>query len=126
MLEMEKDRKVESLNTKEIEEKQAIIEELNTRVIEEERKTAELENKVTTADELLGQLQGQVTEKDQEIKSLKLELVNSQQNERKCSEEIKELMRTVEELQKRNLKDSQLGTGTVRRVEQETDRKSVV
>ncbi|XP_017447935.1 A-kinase anchor protein 9 isoform X3 [Rattus norvegicus] len=123
MLEMEKDRKVESLNTKEIEEKQAIIEELNTRVIEEERKTAELENKVTTADELLGQLQGQVTEKDQEIKSLKLELVNSQQNERKCSEEIKELMRTVEELQKRNLKDSQLGTGTVRRVEQETQRK---
>lgn len=123
MLEMEKDRKVENLNTKEIEEKQAIIEELNTRVIEEERKTAELENKVTTADELLGQLQGQVTEKDQEIKSLKLELVSSQQNERKCSEEIKELMRTVEELQKRNLKDSQLGTGTVRRMEQETQRK---
>lgn len=123
MLEMEKDRKVENLNTKEIEEKQAIIEELNTRVIEEERKTAELENKVTTADELLGQLQGQVTEKDQEIKSLKLELVNSQQNERKCSEEIKELMRTVEELQKRNLKDSQLGTSTVQRMEQETQRK---
>ncbi|XP_028634116.1 A-kinase anchor protein 9 [Grammomys surdaster] len=123
VFEMEKDRKVENLNTKEIQEKQAIIDELNTRVLEEEKKTAELKNKVTTADELLGQLQGQVTEKDQEIKSLKLELVNSQQNERKCSEEIKELMRTVEELQKRNLKDSQLETGTVQRMEQETQRK---
>ncbi|XP_052029129.1 A-kinase anchor protein 9 isoform X2 [Apodemus sylvaticus] len=121
--EMEKDREVENLNTKEIQEKQAIIDELNTRVIEEEKKTVELKNKVTTADELLGELQEQVTEKDQEIKSLKQQLVNSQQNERKCSEEIKELMRTVEELQKRNLKDSQLETDTVRRMEEETQRK---
>ncbi|XP_029390961.1 A-kinase anchor protein 9 isoform X2 [Mus pahari] len=118
--EMERDRKVENLNTKEIQEKQAIIDELNTRVIEEEKKTVELKNKVTTADELLAEVQGQLTQKDQEIKSLKLELVNSQQNERKCSEEIKELMRTVEELQKRNLKDSQLETNTLRRMEQET------
>ncbi|GAB1289386.1 A-kinase anchor protein 9 [Apodemus speciosus] len=121
--EMEKDREVENLNSKEIQEKQAVIDELNTRVIEEEKKTVELKNKVTTADELLGRLQEQVTEKEQEIKSLKQELVNSRQNERKCSEEIKELMRTVEELQKRNLKDSQLETDTVRRMEEETQRK---
>uniref|UniRef100_A0A8C6MRQ1 A kinase anchor protein 9 n=1 Tax=Mus spicilegus TaxID=10103 RepID=A0A8C6MRQ1_MUSSI len=121
--EMEKDRKIENLNAKEIQEKQALIDELNTRVVEEEKKTVELKNKVTTADELLGGLQEQLTQKDQEIQSLKLELGNSQQNERKCSEEIKELMRTVEELQKRNLKDSWLETSAVRRVEQETQRK---
>lgn len=80
-------------------------------------------NKVTTADELLGGLHEQLTQRNQEIQSLKLELGNSQQNERKCSEEIKELMRTVEELQKRNLKDSWLETSAVRRVEQETQRK---
>ncbi|XP_076769192.1 A-kinase anchor protein 9 isoform X3 [Arvicanthis niloticus] len=123
VFETEKDRKVENLNTKEVQEKQAVIDELNTRVLEEEKRTVELRKKVTTADELLGQLQEQVTEKDQEIKSLKLELVTSQQHERKCSEEIKELMRTVEELQKKNLKDSQLESGTVRRMEQETQRK---
>lgn len=121
--EMEKDRKIENLNAKEIQEKQALIDELNTRVVEEEKKTVELKNKVTTADELLGGLHEQLTQRDQEIQSLKLELGNSQQNERKCSEEIKELMRTVEELQKRNLKDSWLETSAVRRVEQETQRK---
>ncbi|XP_029333519.1 A-kinase anchor protein 9 isoform X3 [Mus caroli] len=121
--EMEKDRRIENLNTKEIQEKQAIIDELNTRVLEEEKKSVELKNKVTTAEELLGGLQEQLAQKDQEVKSLKLELGNSQQNERKCSEEIKELMRTVEELQKRNLKDSWLETSAVRRVEQETQRK---
>ncbi|XP_036020602.1 A-kinase anchor protein 9 isoform X13 [Mus musculus] len=121
--EMEKDRKIENLNAKEIQEKQALIDELNTRVVEEEKKTVELKNKVTTADELLGGLHEQLTQRNQEIQSLKLELGNSQQNERKCSEEIKELMRTVEELQKRNLKDSWLETSAVRRVEQETQRK---
>lgn len=119
----EKDRKIENLNAKEIQEKQALIDELNTRVVEEEKKTVELKNKVTTADELLGGLHEQLTQRNQEIQSLKLELGNSQQNERKCSEEIKELMRTVEELQKRNLKDSWLETSAVRRVEQETQRK---
>ncbi|XP_060230035.1 A-kinase anchor protein 9 isoform X3 [Meriones unguiculatus] len=118
-LQHEKDRKVENLNKKEIQENQAIIEALNTRIIEEEKKTVELKNKVTTADKLLEDLQEQVTEKDQEIKSLKLELASSQQNERKCSEEIKQLMGTVEELQKRTLKDSQLETSTVQRMEQE-------
>ncbi|XP_055468798.1 A-kinase anchor protein 9 isoform X3 [Psammomys obesus] len=118
-LQHEKDRKVENLNKKEIQENQAIIEALNTRIIEEEKKTVELKNKVTTADKLLEDLQEQVTEKDQEIKSLKLELASSQQNERKCSEEIKQLMGTVEELQKRTLKDSQVETSTVQRMEQE-------
>ncbi|XP_075862559.1 A-kinase anchor protein 9 isoform X4 [Microcebus murinus] len=121
--EMEQDKKVENSNKKEIQEKEAIIEELNTKITEEEKKTLELKDKVTAADKLLGELQEQVIQKNQEIKSMKLELSNSKQKERQCSEEIKQLMGTVEELQKRNHKDSQFETDVVQRMEQETQRK---
>ncbi|KAI5939428.1 A-kinase anchor protein 9 [Manis javanica] len=120
--EMEQDKKVESSN-KEVQEKEAIIEELNTKVIEEERKTLELKDKVTAADKLLEELQEQVVQKNQEINNVKLELTNSKQKERQCSEEIKQLMGTVEELQKKNNKDSQSGTDILQRMEQETQRK---
>uniref|UniRef100_A0A2K6G0I3 A-kinase anchoring protein 9 n=1 Tax=Propithecus coquereli TaxID=379532 RepID=A0A2K6G0I3_PROCO len=119
----EQDKKVENSNKKEIQEKEAIIEELNAKIIEEEEKTLELKDKVTAADKLLGELQEQVIQKNQEIKNMKLELSNSKQKERQCSEEIKQLMGTVEELQKRNHKDSQFETDVVQRMEQETQRK---
>nr|XP_058929892.1 A-kinase anchor protein 9 isoform X12 [Kogia breviceps] len=118
----EQDKKVESSN-KEIQEKEAVIEELNTKIIEEEKKTLELKDKVTTADKLLEELQEQVVQKNQEIKNMKLELTNSKQKERQCSEEIKQLMGTVEELQKRNHKDSQFESDILQRMEQETQRK---
>uniref|UniRef100_A0A2I3FRX8 A-kinase anchoring protein 9 n=1 Tax=Nomascus leucogenys TaxID=61853 RepID=A0A2I3FRX8_NOMLE len=121
--EMEQDKKVENSNKEEIQEKEAIIEELNTKIIEEEKKALELKDKLTTADKLLGELQEQVVQKNQEIKNMKLELTNSKQKERQSSEEIKQLMGTVEELQKRNHKDSQFETDTVQRMEQETQRK---
>nr|XP_033718971.1 A-kinase anchor protein 9 isoform X11 [Tursiops truncatus] len=120
--ETEQDKKVESSN-KEIQEKEAVIEELNTKIIEEEKKTLELKDKVTTADKLLEELQEQVVQKNQEIKNMKLELTNSKQKERQCSEEIKQLMGTVEELQKKNHKDSQFETDILQRMEQETQRK---
>ncbi|XP_054361274.2 A-kinase anchor protein 9 isoform X5 [Mirounga angustirostris] len=120
--EMEQDKKVESSN-KEIREKDTIIEELNTKIIEDERKTLELMDKVTAADKLLEELQEQVVQKNQEIKNMKLELTNSKQKERQCSEEIKQLMGTVEELQKKNHKDSQFETDILQRMEQETQRK---
>ncbi|XP_068406792.1 A-kinase anchor protein 9 isoform X5 [Eschrichtius robustus] len=120
--EMEQDKKVESSN-KEIQEKEAVIEELNTKIIEEEKKTLELQDKVTTADKLLEELQEQFVQKNQEIKNMKLELTNSKQKERQCSEEIKQLMGTVEELQKKNHKDSQFETDILQRMEQETQRK---
>uniref|UniRef100_A0A8C9DL03 A-kinase anchoring protein 9 n=1 Tax=Prolemur simus TaxID=1328070 RepID=A0A8C9DL03_PROSS len=121
--EMEQEKKVENSNKKEIQEKEAIIEELNTKITEEEKKTLELKDKVTAADKLLAELQEQVIQKNQEIKNMKLELSNSKQKERQCSEEIKQLMGTVEELQKRNHKDSQFETDVVQRMEQETQRK---
>nr|XP_045015851.1 A-kinase anchor protein 9 isoform X3 [Jaculus jaculus] len=121
--EMEQDKKIENSNEKEIQEKEAIIEALNLKIIEEEKKTLELKDKVTASDKLLGELQEQVVQKNQEIKNMKLEWSNSKQKERQCSEEIKQLMRTVEELQKRNHKDSQLEIDTAQRREQETQRK---
>ncbi|XP_063098985.1 A-kinase anchor protein 9 isoform X4 [Cavia porcellus] len=121
--EMEQDKKVENANKKEIQEKQAIIEALSAKVIEEERKTLELKDKITATDKLVGELQEQVVQKNQEIKNIKLELTNSKQKERQCSEEIKQLMGTVEELQKRNHKDSQFEIDTMQRMEQETQRK---
>ncbi|XP_070280325.1 A-kinase anchor protein 9 isoform X3 [Myotis yumanensis] len=120
--EMEQDKRVESSN-KEVQEKEAIIEELNTKIIEEERKTLELKDKVTAANKLLEELQEQVVQKNQEIKNMNLELTNSKQKERQCSEEIKQLMGTVEELQKKNHKDSQFETDILQRMEQETQRK---
>lgn len=120
--EMEQDKGVESSN-KEIQEKEAIIEELNAKIIGEERKSLELKDKVTAADKLLEELQEQVVQKNQEIKNMKLELTNSKQKERQCSEEIKQLMGTVEELQKKNHKDSQFETDILQRMEQETQRK---
>ncbi|XP_055974609.1 A-kinase anchor protein 9 isoform X3 [Sorex fumeus] len=120
--EMEQDKKAESSN-KEILEKETIIKELNIRIIEEEKKTLELKGKVTTADKLLEELQEELLKKNQEIKNMKLELTNSKQKERQCSEEIKQLMGTVEELQKKNHKGSQFETDVLQRVEQETERK---
>lgn len=69
------------------------------------------------------ELQEQVVQKNQEIKNMNLELTNSKQKERQCSEEIKQLMGTVEELQKKNHKDSQFETDILQRMEQETQRK---
>ncbi|XP_065794649.1 A-kinase anchor protein 9 isoform X5 [Muntiacus reevesi] len=120
--EAEQDKKVENSN-KEIQEKEAVIEELNTKIIEEEKKTRDLKDKVTAADKLLEELQEQVVQKNQELKNMKLELTNSKQKERQCSEEIKQLMGTVEELQKKNHKDSQFETDILQRMEQETQRK---
>ncbi|XP_036086228.1 A-kinase anchor protein 9 isoform X5 [Rousettus aegyptiacus] len=119
--EMEQD-KVESSN-KEIQEKEAVIKELNTKIIEEEKKTLELKDKVIATDKLMEELQDQIVQKNQEIKNMKLELTNSKQKERQCSEEIKQLMGTVEELQKKNHKDSQFETDILQRMELETQRK---
>ncbi|XP_012576374.1 PREDICTED: A-kinase anchor protein 9 [Condylura cristata] len=120
--EMEQDKNVHRSN-KDIQEKEAIIEELNTKIIEEERKALEVKDKVAAADRLLEELQEQVIQKNQEIKNIKLELTNSKQKERQCSEEIKQLMGIVEELQKKNHKDSRFETDILQRMEQETQRK---
>ncbi|KAM5150332.1 LOW QUALITY PROTEIN: A-kinase anchor protein 9-like [Callospermophilus lateralis] len=111
--EMEQDE-VEKSNKKELQEKEAIIQALNIRIIEEEKKNLELKDQVTATEKLMRELQEQIA-------SMKLELANSKQKERQCSEEIKQLMGTVEDLQKRrHYTDSQFESDVVQKmVEQE-------
>ncbi|KAM5125620.1 LOW QUALITY PROTEIN: A-kinase anchor protein 9-like [Callospermophilus lateralis] len=107
--EMEQDE-VEKSNKKELQEKEAIIQALNIRIIEEEKKNLELKDQVTATEKLMRELQEQIA-------SMKLELANSKQKERQCSEEIKQLMGTVEDLQKRrHYTDSQFESDVVQKM----------
>ncbi|XP_076964475.1 A-kinase anchor protein 9-like [Callospermophilus lateralis] len=114
--EMEQDE--EKSNKKELQEKEAIIQALNIRIIEEEKKNLELKDQVTATEKLMRELQEQIA-------SMKLELANSKQKERQCSEEIKQLMGTVEDLQKRHYYiDSQFKSDVVQKmVEQEMQKR---
>ncbi|KAM5125602.1 A-kinase anchor protein 9-like [Callospermophilus lateralis] len=115
--EMEQDE-VEKSNKKELQEKEAIIQALNIRITEEEKKNLELKDQVTATEKLMRELQEQIA-------SMKLELANSKQKERQCSEEIKQLMGTVEDLQKRrHYTDSQFESDVVQKmVEQEMQKR---
>ncbi|XP_076964593.1 A-kinase anchor protein 9-like [Callospermophilus lateralis] len=115
--EMEQDE-VEKSNKKELQRKEAIIQALNIRIIEEEKKNLELKDQVTATKKLMREVQEQIA-------SMKLELANSKQKERQYSEEIKQLMGTVEDLQKRHhYTDSQFESDVVQRmVEQEIQKR---
>ncbi|KAM5125882.1 A-kinase anchor protein 9-like [Callospermophilus lateralis] len=115
--EMEQDE-VEKSNKKELQEKEAIIQALNIRITEEEKKNLELKDQVTATEKLMRELQEQIA-------SMKLELANSKQKERQCSEEIKQLMGTVEDLQKtHHYTDSQFESDVVQKmVEQEMQKR---
>ncbi|KAM4855462.1 A-kinase anchor protein 9-like [Urocitellus parryii] len=115
--EMEQDE-IEKSNKKELQEKEAIIQALNIRIIEEEKKNLELKDQVTATEKLMRELQEQFA-------SMKLELANSKQKERQCSEEIKQLMGTVEDLQKRHhYTDCQFESDVIERmVEQEMQKR---
>ncbi|NWQ68876.1 AKAP9 protein, partial [Neopipo cinnamomea] len=58
-----------------------------------------------------------------QISNMRVELTTYKQKERQCSDEIKQLMGTVEELQKRCYKDSQSEADIVQRMELETQRR---
>ncbi|XP_074128347.1 A-kinase anchor protein 9 isoform X2 [Sminthopsis crassicaudata] len=119
----EQNKKVEDSNKKELQEKELVIEELKMKIIEEERNSLELKDKLSATDKLLEEFKEQIMGKNQEINNIRLELTNTKQKERQCSDEIKQLMGTVEELQKKNHKDSQFEIDMVQRMEQETQRK---
>ncbi|XP_072506148.1 A-kinase anchor protein 9-like isoform X2 [Notamacropus eugenii] len=108
---------------KELEEKDSVTEELKIKLAEEEENSVELKDKLIATDKLLGDFKEQIVEKDKEISNIRLELANSEQKERQRSGEIKQLMGTVEELQKKSRKESQLETETVQRMEIQTQQK---
>ncbi|XP_069715709.1 A-kinase anchor protein 9 isoform X2 [Phaenicophaeus curvirostris] len=120
--EMEK-QKNEGEDPSQLQEKEALIEELEAKLGEEEKKSFQLQEKLSDVSKLLEELKEQVSVKNQEINNVRIELNTYKQKERQCSDEIKQLMGAVEELQKRCYKDSQCEVDIVQRMELETQRR---
>ncbi|XP_025921128.1 A-kinase anchor protein 9 isoform X5 [Apteryx rowi] len=115
--------KNEGADLSKLQEKEALIEELKAKLGEEERNSFQLMEKLSDASKLLEELKEQILLKTQEINNMRVELTTCKQKERQCSDEIKQLMGTVEELQKRCYKDSQFESDIVQRMELETQRR---
>ncbi|NWY50745.1 AKAP9 protein, partial [Chionis minor] len=120
--EMEKHRN-EGEDLSKLQEKEALVQELETKLGEEEKNSFQLKEKLSDVSKLLEELKEQISLKNQEISNMRVELTTYKQKERQCSDEIKQLMGTVEELQKRCYKDSQSEADIVQRMELETQRR---
>ncbi|NXT39456.1 AKAP9 protein, partial [Pelecanoides urinatrix] len=106
-----------------LQEKEALVEELEAKLGEEVKKSFQLKEKLSDVSKLLEELKEQISLKNQEISNMRVELTTYKQKERQCSDEIKQLMGTVEELQKRCYKDSQSEADIVQRMELEAQRR---
>ncbi|XP_058689668.1 A-kinase anchor protein 9 isoform X5 [Poecile atricapillus] len=120
--EMEKQKKEEEDLSK-LQEKEALVEELEARLGEEEKNSFQLKEKLSDVSQSLEELKEEISLRNQQISNMKVELSTYKQKERQCSGEIKQLMGTVEELQKRCFKDSQSEADIVQRMELETQRR---
>ncbi|KAL9870844.1 LOW QUALITY PROTEIN: A-kinase anchor protein 9 [Geothlypis trichas] len=120
--EVEKQRKEEEDLSK-LKEKEALVEELEAKLGEEEKNSFQLKEKLSDVSKLLEELKEEVSLRNQQISNMKVELTTCKQKERQCSDEIKQLMGTVEDLQKRCYKDSQSEADIVQRIELETQRR---
>ncbi|NXU45336.1 AKAP9 protein, partial [Drymodes brunneopygia] len=120
--EMEKQKK-EGEDLSKVQEKEALVEELEAKLEEEEKNSFQLKEKLSDVSKLLEELKEEISLRNQQISNMKVELTTYKQKERQCSDEIKQLMGTVEELQKRCYKDSQSEADIVQRMELETQRR---
>ncbi|NXU88751.1 AKAP9 protein, partial [Xiphorhynchus elegans] len=119
---MEKQKNVaEDLNK--VQEKEALVKELEAKLGEEEKNSFQLKEKLSDVNKLLEESKEEISLKNQQISNMRTELTTYKQKERQCSDEIKQLMGTVEELQKRCYKDSQSEADIVQRMELETQRR---
>ncbi|XP_043397146.1 A-kinase anchor protein 9 isoform X16 [Chelonia mydas] len=121
--EMEKHKNEREDSNKKLQEKEVLIGELKAKIIEEEKNAFQVKEKLSDANKSLEELKEQIVQKNQEANNVRLQLANCKQKERQCSDEIKQLMGTVEELQKRCHKDSQFEIDIVQRMELETQRR---
>uniref|UniRef100_A0A8C8BHE6 A-kinase anchoring protein 9 n=1 Tax=Otus sunia TaxID=257818 RepID=A0A8C8BHE6_9STRI len=120
--EMEK-QKYEGEDLSKLQEKEALVEKLETKLGEEEKNSFQLKEKLSDVSKQLEESEEQISLKNQEISNMRVELTTYKQKERQCSDEIKQLMGTVEELQKRCYKDSQSEADIVQRMELETQKR---
>ncbi|KAM4705164.1 A-kinase anchor protein 9 [Rhinophrynus dorsalis] len=123
----EKIQNMEQLHQNELEkilhEKDLAVECFKSTLQDEERKSSQLSDKIVLADKSIEELREQIMVKNQEVNSLTEELKHSKQKERLSSDEIMQLMGTVEELQKKHHKGSQSEADIVLRMEVETQRR---
>uniref|UniRef100_A0A8C6YAM2 A-kinase anchoring protein 9 n=1 Tax=Naja naja TaxID=35670 RepID=A0A8C6YAM2_NAJNA len=108
---------------KKMHEQQTTIEQLEAKCIEHEENIFLYLKKLSVAEKSLQELKEENFRKNQELGNVKLELTTSKQKERQCSDEIKQLMGTVEELQKRFHKDNQYENDIKEKMELEAQRK---
>ncbi|XP_074938908.1 A-kinase anchor protein 9 isoform X2 [Phalacrocorax aristotelis] len=120
--ELEK-HKNEGEDLSKLQENAALVEKLEAKLREEEKSSFQLKEKLSDVSNLLEELKEQISLKNQEMSNMRVELTTYKQKERQCSDEIKQLMGTVEELQKRCYKDSQSEADIVQRMELETQRR---
>ncbi|NXB72818.1 AKAP9 protein, partial [Donacobius atricapilla] len=120
--EMEKQEK-EGEDLSKLQEKEALVEELEAKLEKEEKNSFQLKEKLSDVSKLLEELKEEISLRNQQIGNMKVELTTYKQKERQCSDEIKQLMGTVEELQKRCYKDSQSEADIVQRMELETQKR---
>ncbi|KAG2465151.1 AKAP9 protein, partial [Polypterus senegalus] len=109
--------------TQSIKEKEELIEQHSIVIKEHQNTIAELNEKLSASDMLLEDLGMQLQSKFQDLESLTTDLNNSRQREKQSSDEIKQLMGTVEELQKRYHKESQSEKEIIQRINIDTQRK---
>ncbi|NXC56949.1 AKAP9 protein, partial [Aleadryas rufinucha] len=120
--EMEKQKK-EGEELSKLQEKETLVEELEAKLGEEEKNSFQLKEKLSDVSKLVEELKEEISLRNQQISNMKVELTTYKQKERQCSDEIKQLMGTVEELQKRCYKDSQSEADIVQKMELETQRR---
>ncbi|XP_069815551.1 A-kinase anchor protein 9 isoform X2 [Dendropsophus ebraccatus] len=122
-LHQEQQRELESSYEERLKEKDSVVDSLKSALHNEEIKCTELKEKIYAAEKSVDELREQLTQKSLEINSLSEELNTSKQRERRSSDEIKQLMGAVEDLQKKHHKDSQSEAELAQRMESETQRK---
>lgn len=108
---------------KTLQEKETIIEKLEAKIRGEEDNIACLQKKVSSTEKSIEELREEVLQKNKEVYNVRIELASSKQKEKQCSDEIKQLMGTVEELQKRCHKDSQFEKDLMQKMENEAQRR---
>ncbi|XP_070584248.1 A-kinase anchor protein 9-like [Erythrolamprus reginae] len=124
IMDMEKWKDEEDCSTKKkMHEQQTAIEQLEAKCIEHEENIFLYLKKIPIAEKSLEELKEETFQKNKELDNMKLELTISKQKERQCSDEIKQLMGTVEELQKRFHKDIQHENDIKEKMELEAQRK---
>ncbi|GCC21031.1 hypothetical protein chiPu_0000191 [Chiloscyllium punctatum] len=110
-------------NTLKLNSKDQLIEQLEKTIKEHENTALLLKDKMLASDKLVQDLNEQIVQKNQETENLRTELTSSKQRERQSSDEIKQLMGTVETLQKRCHMGNLSELEAVQKIEIESHRK---